>query len=85
MLPDTCRTCGKPLKQSGKGRKRRYCGIPCRRAQETAVDRLRAALAGVEAEIERHNAHPSAWGAHRLPHLLPKRDRLARELGELQR
>lgn len=84
-MPDACRTCGKPLNQSGKGRKRRYCGIPCRRAQEAAVDRLRAALAGVEAEIERHNAHPSAWGAHRLPHLLPKRDRLARELAELQR
>lgn len=85
MTTENCRVCGAPLEQPETGRKRRYCGIPCRRKQEAALDRIRAALAHVEATIARHQAHPSAWGSHRLPHLLPKRDRLARELAELQR
>lgn len=82
-MPEQCRTCGKPLEQPQAGRKRLYCGIPCRRKQEAALDRLRAALARVEAAIERHTTQPSAWGAHQLPLLFPKRDRLAAELGRL--
>ena len=85
MTPEFCKTCGAPLEQPETGRKRLYCGVACRRKQEAALDRIRSALAHVEAAIARHQAHPSAWGAHRLPHLLPKRDRLARELAELQR
>lgn len=84
-MPENCRVCGKPLEQPGTGRKRLYCGIPCRRAQEVAIARLRAALTDAEAKIQRHSAHPSAWGDHQLPILLPKRDRLARDLAELQR
>ena len=83
MTPEFCKTCGAPLEQPETGRKRRYCGVACRRRQEAALDRIRSALAHVEATIARHQAHPSAWGAHRLPHLLPKRDRLARELARL--
>lgn len=85
MTPENCRVCGAPLEQPETGRKRLYCGIPCRRKQEAALDRIRAALAHVEAAIARHTAHPSAWGARTLPLLEPKRDRLARELAELQR
>lgn len=83
MTPEFCKTCGAPLEQPETGRKRLYCGVTCRRKQEAALDRIRSALAHVEATIARHQAHPSAWGAHRLPHLLPKRDRLARELARL--
>lgn len=85
MTPETCRVCGAPLEQPETGRKRRYCGIPCRRKQEAALDRIRAALAHVEGMIARYKAHPSAWGARTLPLLEPKRARLARELADLQR
>jgi len=85
MTPEKCRVCGAPLEQAETGRKRLYCGVPCRRRQEAALDRIRAALERVEAQIARHRAHPSAWGARTLPLLEPKRDRLARELAELQR
>jgi len=85
MTPENCRICGAPLEQPETGRKRAYCGVTCRRKQEAAIDRIRRALAHVEGMIARYQAHPSAWGAHRLPHLLPKRARLARELAELQR
>ena len=85
MTPEFCKTCGAPLEQPETGRKRRYCGVACRRKQEAALDRIRAALERVEAQIARHRAHPSAWGARTLPLLEPKRDRLARELAELQR
>jgi len=82
-MTEKCRTCGKPIEQPARGRRRDYCGIPCRRAQEAAIARLRAALTDVEAKISRHTAHPSAWADHQLPILLPKRDRLAAELTEL--
>ena len=85
MTPEFCKTCGAPLEQPETGRKRRYCGVACRRKQEAALDRIRSAIAHVEAAIARHQAHPSAWGARTLPLLEPKRDRLARELAELQR
>ncbi len=85
MTPEFCKTCGAPLEQPETGRKRLYCGIPCRRKQEAALDRIRRALAHVEGMIARYQAHPSAWGARTLPLLEPKRDRLARELAELQR
>ncbi len=85
MTPEFCKTCGAPLEQPETGRKRRYCGVACRRKQEAALDRVRSALAHVEATIARYKAHPSAWGARTLPLLEPKRDRLARELAELQR
>lgn len=83
MTPENCRVCGAPLEQPETGRKRLYCGIPCRRKQEAALDRIRAALERVEAQIARHRAHPSAWGARTLPLLEPKRARLARELARL--
>lgn len=83
MTPENCRVCGAPLEQPETGRKRLYCGVACRRKQEAALDRIRSALAHVEATIARHNAHPSAWGARTLPLLEPKRDRLARELARL--
>ena len=83
MTPEFCKTCGAPLEQPETGRKRRYCGVTCRRKQEAALDRIRSALAHVEAAIARHQAHPSAWGARTLPLLEPKRDRLARELARL--
>lgn len=83
MTPEFCKTCGAPLEQPARGRKRLYCGVACRRKQEAALDRIRSALAHVEATIARHNAHPSAWGARTLPLLEPKRDRLARELARL--
>ena len=85
MTPEFCKTCGAPLEQPETGRKRRYCGVTCRRKQEAALDRIRSALAHVEGMIARYQAHPSAWGARTLPLLEPKRDRLARELEELQR
>lgn len=85
MTPEFCKTCGAPLEQPETGRKRLYCGIPCRRKQEAALDRIRRALAHVEGMIARYQAHPSAWGARTLPLLEPKRDRLARDLAELQR
>jgi hypothetical protein len=37
----------------------------------------------VRGKIDRYTAHPSPWGDHVLPILLPKRDRLAAELTEL--
>ena len=83
MTPENCRVCGAPLEQPETGRKRLYCGIPCRRKQEAALDRIRAALERVEAQIARYTLHPSAWGARTLPLLEPKRDRLARELARL--
>lgn len=83
MTPEFCKTCGAPLEQPETGRKRRYCGVACRRKQEAALDRIRSALADVEAAIARYQAHPSAWGARTLPLLEPKRDRLARELARL--
>jgi uncharacterized Zn finger protein (UPF0148 family) len=85
MTPENCKTCGAPLEQPARGRRKVYCSIACRRTQEAALDRIRSALADVEAKIQRHTAHPSAWGARTLPLLEPKRDRLARELAELQR
>lgn len=83
--PEKCKVCAAPLIQPVGGRRREYCSVRCRRKQEVAIARLRAALTDVEAKISRHSAHPSAWGEHQLPILLPKRDRLARELAELQR
>lgn len=83
MTPEFCKTCGAPLEQPETGRKRRYCGVACRRTQEAALDRVRSALAHVEGMIARYKAHPSAWGARTLPLLEPKRDRLARELARL--
>lgn len=85
MTPENCKTCGAPLEQPAGGRRRLYCGVACRRKQEAALDRIRRALAHVEGMIARYQAHPSAWGARTLPLLEPKRDRLARELAELQR
>lgn len=83
-MTEKCRTCGKPIEQPARGRRRDYCGIPCRRAQEAAIARLRGKLKDVEGKISRHTSHPSPWGNHQLPILLPKRDRLARELAALQ-
>lgn len=83
MTPENCRVCGAPLEQPETGRKRLYCGIPCRRKQEAALDRIRRALAHVEGMIARYQAHPSAWSARTLPLLEPKRARLARELARL--
>lgn len=82
-MPENCRVCGKPLEQPVRGRRRDYCGIPCRRAQEAAIARLRGRLADVEAKIDRYTAHPSAWGDHQLPILLPKRERILAELSLL--
>lgn len=84
-MPENCRVCGKPLEQPARGRRKVYCSIACRRTQEAALDRVRSALAHVEGMIARYKAHPSAWGARTLPLLEPKRDRLARELADLQR
>ena len=83
MTPENCKTCGAPLEQPETGRRREYCSVRCRRKQEAAIARLRAALTDVVAKIQRHTAHPSAWGARTLPLLEPKRDRLARELARL--
>lgn len=82
-MTENCRVCGKPLEQPARGRRRDYCGIPCRRAQEVAIDRLRGRLADVEAKISRHTAHPSPWGNHQLPILIPKRERILAELSLL--
>lgn len=82
-MTEKCRTCGKPLEQPVRGRRRDYCGIPCRRAQEVAIDRLRAALTDVEAKIDRYTSHPSSWADHQLPILLPKRERILAELSLL--
>lgn len=82
-MTEKCRTCGKPLEQPARGRKKVYCSIPCRRAQEVAIDRLRGRLADVQGKIERYTAHPSAWGNHQLPILLPKRERILAELSLL--
>ena len=82
-MPENCRVCAKPLEQPVRGRRRDYCGIPCRRAQEAAIARLRAALTDVEAKIDRYTSRPSAWGDHQLPILLPKRERILAELSLL--
>lgn len=82
-MPENCRVCAKPLEQPVRGRRKVYCSIPCRRAQEVAIDRLRGRLADVQGKIDHYTSHPSAWADHQLPILLPKRDRLARELARL--
>lgn len=83
--PEYCKVCGTPLVQPVGGARRHYCGVPCRRKQEARLARLRASLADTEAKISRHTAHPSAWGDHVLPTLLPKRERILAELAELER
>jgi hypothetical protein len=40
---NTCRICSKPLEQPARGRRRTYCGIPCRRKAENAARRLSVA------------------------------------------
>ncbi len=80
---EKCRVCGDPLDQPLAGRRREYCSVRCRRKQEVAIARLRAALMDVEAKIQRHTARPSAWGNHQLPILMPKRERILAELAEL--
>ena len=84
-MPEKCRVCGKPLEQPARGRKREYCSVTCRRAQEVAIDRLRGRLMDVPSKIERYTMHPSPWGNHQLPSLIPKRDRIAAELAALER
>ena len=42
MATEFCKTCGAPLEQPARGRKRRYCGGGCRRTQEASLDRIRA-------------------------------------------
>lgn len=81
--PEKCKVCAAPLIQPVGGRRREYCSVRCRRKQEVAIARLRAALTDVEAKISRHTAHPSAWGDHQLPILLPKRERILAELSLL--
>ena len=83
MTPEFCKTCGAPLEQPETGRRREYCSVRCRRKQEAAIARLRAALTDLEAKIQRHTARPSPWGNHQLPILLPKRERILAELAEL--
>lgn len=83
--PEYCKVCAAPLTQPVGGRRREYCSVRCRRAQEVAIARLRASLADTEAKISRHTAHPSAWGNHVLPALVPKRERILAELAELER
>lgn len=82
-MTENCRVCGKPIEQPARGRRKVYCGIRCRRAQEVAIARLRAALTDAEAKIQRHTARPSAWGNHQLPILTPKRERILEELAKL--
>lgn len=82
-MTENCRVCGKPIEQPARGRRKVYCGIPCRRAQEVAIDRLRGRLADVQGKIERYTAHPSAWGDHQLPILTPKRECILEELAKL--
>lgn len=82
-MTENCRVCGKPIEQPARGRRKVYCGIPCRRTQEAAIDRLRGRLADVQGKIERYTAHPSAWGNHQLPILTPKRERILEELAKL--
>jgi hypothetical protein len=82
-MPEFCRVCAKPIEQPARGRRKVYCSITCRRTQEAAIARLRAALTDVEAKIQRHTARPSPWGNHQLPILLPKRERILAELAEL--
>lgn len=83
--PEYCKVCAAPLIQPVGGRRREYCSIRCRRAQEARLARLRASLADTEAKISRHTAHPSAWGNHQLPILTPKRERILAELAVLTR
>ena len=82
-MPEICRVCGKPIEQPARGRRKVYCSIRCRRAQEVAIDRLRGKLADVQGKIDRYTAHPSAWGSHQLPILIPKRERILVELARL--
>ena len=82
-MPEICRVCAKPIEQPARGRRKVYCSVACRRTHAAAIDRLRGALTDVEAKIQRHTAHPSAWGNHQLPILLPKRERILAELAEL--
>ena len=83
--PEKCKVCTAPLIQPAGGRRREYCSVRCRRKQEVAIARLRAALTDAEAKIQRHTAHPSAWGNHQLPILTPKRERILEELAKLTR
>lgn len=62
-MTEKCRTCGKPLEQPVRGRRKVYCSIPCRRAQEVAIDRLRGRLADVQDKIDRYTSHPRRRGA----------------------
>lgn len=82
-MPENCSVCAKPIEQPARGRRKVYCSIRCRRAQEGAIDRLRGKLADVQDRIERYTAHPSAWGNHQLPILTPKRECILEELAKL--
>jgi hypothetical protein len=71
-MRSNCRTCGKPLEPSARGRLPDYCGIPCRRAQEAILRRLRATLRQLEAKAESYSRPGNAYGAHQMQYLLPK-------------
>ena len=62
MTPEFCKTCGAPLEQPETGRKRRYCGVACRRKQEAALDRIRRTRAHGERERCRYwNPSATDW------------------------
>ena len=48
---DTCRKCSAPLEQKDRGRNKRVCGTPCRRAAEYERKRIQNALETVEGRI----------------------------------
>jgi hypothetical protein len=48
-----CVRCGAPFVPRNRGRTRRYCAVPCRRAAEYEVRRVRRRLARQERELAR--------------------------------
>ena len=71
-MRSNCRTCRKPLEPAARGRLPDYCGIPCRRAQEAILRRLRANLRQLEAKAETYSRPGNDYGAHQMQFLLPK-------------
>ena len=71
-MRSNCRTCGKPLEPSIRGRLPDYCCIPCRRTQESILRRLRANLSDLESKAERYSRPGNSYGQNQMPYLLPK-------------
>ena len=71
-MRSNCRTCGKPLEPSARGRLPDYCGIPCRRAQEATLRRLRANLRQLETKAETYSRQGNDYGTHQMQFVLPR-------------